>query len=408
MDEQRVNYREGRHLAASEEKGQELNARLKASTDISKERQSLNSVIAAVGVRLKSTLMKTKDGVCSVAVEPKRQAFAWNSHRDTQYAHLTDGFEGVLHVFQQDWIGVRAASGSLPGQKLALAASSGLSPPAMAELVSSVMAKNPARIVIQGMSDTMGALVQVLAKAGWSDRLFIVLHGAPAQWFAPDESRYAFMCLDLARTEKIKRLHVMKPNFEFPGARLYKPMLFNLSPRIEKLGLQINPALAEPNRTLIPGWSGWRKNIHTNALGAALNDRVKEVWAFGGDLKLPEPLGSKIRIVPFQGREETFRLMAAAALVMNVSLVDCHPMVQVESQTLGRACLRGPLFLDALEEHPYVALTMVRDPTSAMEIRDVIERLLSVSAQERSELAKDYQRLSDMVAISRYREFLEV
>ena len=377
-------------------------------SQIIEQRAHLNSTIITIGAEARSIFINQRSHQESPAETELRAAFEWNNLQDLSYSHHIDGFDNVLHIFQRDWAGVRAASGSLPGKKLAISLPAGYSPRTIAGLGQEIISRNPNRIVIQGMSDTMGAIICFLQRAGWGDRIFIVLHGAPAQWFAPDEGRYAFMCLDFARTGKIRRLHVMKPNFEFPGARLYKPMLFNLSPRIEKLGFAEETPHAGPDRALIPGWSGWRKNIHTNALGAALSNQVKEVWAFGSDLTLPEPLAPKIRIIPFQGREQTFQLMAVAALVMNVSLVDCHPMVQVESQTLGRACLRGPLFLDALEDHPYVALTMVRDPTSVMEIKEVVERVLAVPAEERSELARDYQRQSDTVAISRYREFLEL
>ena len=83
-------------------------------------------------------------------------------------------------------------------------------------------------------------------------------------------------------------------------------------------------------------------------------------------------------------------------------------MVNIEAQSLGRPCLRGPLFLDALEDHPYVALTTVQNALSVAEIRDKIDAVLSMPADEREALTLDYQKRSDAVARSRYLEFLEI
>lgn len=110
----------------------------------------------------------------------------------------------------------------------------------------------------------------------------------------------------------------------------------------------------------------------------------------------------------FKDREQTFNLILSSDVMMNVSMTDCHPMVNVEAQALGRACLRRPLFLDALEEHPYVELTQVSDVTSVNEIRMTLERVLAVPLAERRDLALDYQSQSDRISIGRYQEFLEL
>ncbi|MBS0455332.1 MAG: hypothetical protein JSS14_28870 [Proteobacteria bacterium] len=333
--------------------------------------------------------------------------FHWNAPQDTIYAQRHPDFENILHVFQQHWVGIRAAAGSMPGQKLAIGPERDTPSSAMQQQVRNIDELAPDRIVIHGMSDTMKTLVEMLSAKGWRDKLFVVLHGATAQWFSEAEFNYAVQCLELARDGKIAKLHVMKAGFDFPDARLYRPMLFNLSPRLPDFG-PLPDIDVHSDKVLIPGWSGWRKNIQANALAAALSENVAEVWAFGSDLMLPNPANQKIRIIPFRGREQTFHLMRCAALTMNVSLVDCHPMVQIEAQTLGAMCLRGPLFLDALEAHPYVQATSVADVNSIIEIRAAVDRVLSMSRGERTELAQDYQCASDAVAVQRYREFLEI
>ncbi|MDP9917492.1 hypothetical protein J2W24_003143 [Variovorax boronicumulans] len=376
--------------------------------------------IALERARLTRNLGRTLRDICGVPsgfpAEPGDHAgepdFHWDASCDTRYAHEVPSLGGVLHVFQQGWTGIRAAAGSLPGRKLAIRPEAPVPQPVLRKLARSIADAAPQRILVQGMSDVLGALVDELAAQGLHERLFVSLHGAPSQWFSTSEARYAFKCLALARSGKIRRLHVMKAGFEFPAARLYSPMLFNLPPclSVEALeaGVALGTAQEERVSVLVPGWTGWRKNIHTNGLGAALSPRVAEVLAFGGNLALPQPLDAKIRLVPFVSREQTFALIQASALVMNVSLVDCHPMVHLEAQALGRACLRGPLFLDALEDHPYVRLTEVADVSSPGRIRSGVERVLDVPPDERRALVHDYQAASNRVALQRYHEFLEL
>jgi hypothetical protein len=348
-------------------------------------------------------------GMAEGAQEPDLH---WDAPCDTRYAHALASLDGVLHVFQQGWTGIRAAAGSLPGRKLAIKPEAPLPRHALRKLARAIVDIAPRRILMQGMSDALGPLVDELAAQGLHEQLFVSLHGAPSQWFSQAEARYAFKCLALARSGKIRRLHVMKAGFEFPDSRLYHPMLFNLSPRLGDEAIETDIASGDAQEdgatALVPGWTGWRKNIHTNALGAALSPRITEVVAFGSNLALPPPLDAKISIVPFIAREQTFELIQASTLVMNVSLVDCHPMVHLEAQALGKACLRGPLFLDALEDHPYVRLTEVADVSSPGKIRIAVERVLDVPPDERRGLVRDYQAASDRIAVQRYHEFLEL
>jgi hypothetical protein len=258
------------------------------------------------------------------------------------------------------------------------------------------------------MSDNMAALIRLLAHAGLKDRLYIVLHGAPALWSAPNERDIIFAALDIARSGFIKRIHVMKAGFDLPLACLFRPMLFNLSPNISTHSPVIRRNKRSNRVAFLPGWALPHKNVWTNALGAALSDRIDKIWAYAQELVLPPLAPSKLKIVPFHNRNQTFQLAALSSVTLNVSLVDCHPMVNVESQALGTPCLRGPLFLDALEDHPYVRSTAVNDPTSVREICKCIDRLLDIEETERADLVRDYQKQSDLTSVARYKDFLEL
>jgi hypothetical protein len=225
--------------------------------------------------------------------------------------------------------------------------------------------------------------------------------------FKPERDM-AFAALELLRLGRIKKLHIMKSGFDFPISGLFKPMLFNLSPHFEANSVFVQSVLPREDVAFCAGWSNWRKNVHANLLGAALSPRITKIWHHAVDVALPLPLSKKLVHKPYYSREGTFQLIAQAALFLNVSISDCHPMVNLEAAAFGRPCLRGPLHLDALEDHPYIKLTQINSPSAVSLYAQTINNLLDMSEFERREITLDYQKQSDVVARNRYKEFLEI
>jgi hypothetical protein len=54
--------------------------------------------------------------------EDKTEPFIWDAEQDKKYEHNLPEMAHVLHVFHQEWFGIRAAVGSLAGKKLAVSA----------------------------------------------------------------------------------------------------------------------------------------------------------------------------------------------------------------------------------------------------------------------------------------------
>jgi hypothetical protein len=334
---------------------------------------------------------------------PTPPRFGWNLPEDTAYAHQLPAFGGVLHVFHGQWLGIRAAAGSLPGQKLAINASRKLTPKDADVLAAEIGSRNPARIVVHGMSDSAALLVRRLSAAGLAGQTFLVHHGGVAQWCYEPERKLAFQAIALAQEGHVKRFHILKRNHGLLGEKSFTPMLLNMSPVVK------TPAAPPGGReaaVFLPGTEGWIKNLHANALGAAMAAGVGDVLHYARKITLPEPWQSRLKHVPYVDRRGTFGLMAGSMATLNVSLTECHPMVALESEAVGTPCLRGRLFLDALEDHPYVRAVEVEDATSPFEIRDVLQRLLSIPEKERAGMINDYLAAVNKLSVARYGEFL--
>lgn len=100
--------------------------------------------------------------------------------------------------------------------------------------------------------------------------------------------------------------------------------------------------------------------------------------------------------------------MRSVDLISNVSIVDCHPMVDQEALAVRVPCLRGPLFLDALEDHPYVRATEVPNPLSVHEISTAMTRVFDIDPSEMEGMIVDYAQGIRAVSLDRYVEFLEL
>lgn len=335
-----------------------------------------------------------------------RPAYTWNDADDIRYAHQDERFSGVVHVFHVQWFGIRAAAGSLPGNKLAIDAHRKLSASEVRAIVERLCGTGSfSRYVFHGMSGNAAALIRALSAAGLAERSFIVHHGSVAQWTYGPERTLAFQAIELARAGQVRRLHVMKRDHALLGDRSFTPLLLNMSPVLESSAIQPRP---RRSAVFVPGTEGWIKNLHCNALGAAILPTIEEVLHYYPDLKLPEPWQARLKHVPFVDRSGTFQIMSESLVTLNVSLTECYPMVALESEAVGTPCLRNRLFLDALEDHPYVRAVEVEDPTSPFSIRDVLARLLDMPEGERSEVTRDYLRAINERCISRYLEFLEL
>lgn len=331
----------------------------------------------------------------------------WNKYQDTRYAHRHHSLDNVLHVFHKNWHGIRAAAGSLPGHKLAIS-DEPLRVDILANIFHEIVAVSPERIVFHGVSENCILLIDILHRRGLGDRAYLVFHGSPAMWHNERERGLAYAAIQLRAARKLAGLHFMKSGTEFPGVDIYSPLLLNMSPLLEPKTADLLRKCARKPVGFLPGWGVLHKNLYVSAIAAASTSCLEEVWFFSSELDLPLDMDKKLRKLAPSTRDDTFILYSSVSVTLNVSIIDCHPMVNLESQAVRTPCLRGPLFLDALDDHEYVKLTMVNNTNSIRDISERISHVVSVDKIEMAEMIEDYQKRCDLVAIDRYCEYLGV
>ncbi|MBU9439697.1 methyltransferase domain-containing protein [Burkholderia multivorans] len=332
----------------------------------------------------------------------------WQATRDTMYANSDTRFDRVCHIFHNDWMGIRSAVGALPGYKLAIPSSTGIPVHEIEVIMQRLHDHAIEKIVLHGISDSMYALTRALADNGF-DEQYLVWHGTTAQWVWEDERRYAQMAIRMAREGRVKRFSAIRRGLgPIVGERNFAPQLVNMPPKVDNGQVRRRPPRSGSYSALAPSWNDLRKNLATNVLAAHTVKSVDSIYVVAKDFELPKWISTKVKKVGYRDHASMLELMATMDIVLNVTTIDCHPMVDLEAMSVGTPCVRGPLFLDGLENHPYVRLTAIDNPMSVEDVARCIAQVLDTGERELIDLMDDYKRQLHELSAQRYAEFLAI
>ncbi|WP_250477002.1 methyltransferase domain-containing protein [Caballeronia sp. INML1] len=406
-----------------EQQGRALDERQRVIDEISAERDTLRSV-QQLRAHIQQTLAQVHAQSQAIHVVPQagddlaqksftrafplEQSFEWQAARDTIYANPDSRFAQVCHVFHQDWVGMRSAVGALPGWKLSIPSAQGIPVADIERIVALLRQHDIRKLVLHGISDPMYALTLALARVGF-DAQYLVWHGTTTQWVWEDERRFAHRAIQMAREGKVRRFSAIRRGLgPIVGERNFAPQLVNMPPLFSNRTVARRSPRREDCHALAPSWNDLRKNLATNVLAAQCVDRIGRIHVVAKDFDLPKWLAPKLTKVAYRDHTGMLEMMASMDLVLNVTTIDCHPMVDLEAMSVGTPCVRGPLFLDGLEDHEYVRLTSVDNPMSVEDISRCIERLLSVETHTLDGMMSDYKNALLELSRQRYLEFLEI
>lgn len=339
----------------------------------------------------------------------KTKALLWDGPNDTRWAQRDVRFTRVLHVFHQEWHGIRASAGYTPGHKLAIPSTRLLTAQEHAEVLRGIDERLVTSVVFHGYSKSADELLIMLRKArGKSLFLSVAWLGNTAQFHLDFEFDIFNVLLQRRVDGVLDDLACVKADMHLISGNIFPKTLLSMPPLVDG-PFEVRSALT--GIAFIPVPNDWRKNFYSNFLATRHVPRLREVIVTT-DFR-PFPGKSPLRIIqlPHPDRTQVFRIMRDADVVLNATLSECQPMTGLEGLALGTPCLTGPLALGELDAHPYQKLVQVAAVDSVREVRDAIDRVLDLrqgSARELREMMADYSRLLTRQALDRYCEFLRL
>jgi len=337
---------------------------------------------------------------------PNEAPWVFDAPRDRHYAQDSNpAFEGVLTVFTQEWVGIRAAAGSFPGHKLAISKSIFWISEDLVRIFDQIDSLRIRTVVVHGFSFPLVEFLVALRAARPDLRICGVWHGTVAAWCLDEERLLAGKFLELASRGVFDRIHIMRKGSEALHPRAFAPLLPNLPLRTSIA--RTAPAWSNrPVRCIFPSWNNPWKNLYTNIAAAACSDQVGIIGTYAG-VEYSGPGRDKLTRINYSDRETHLRMLASCDLALNVTVVDCHPMVEMEAISVGTPTLRANLELDFEAGHPYSKIFTTTSAHNVVGICKQISQISSVPAGEIDEIVADYRSLVVRTSFERYGEFLQ-
>ncbi len=330
-----------------------------------------------------------------------------NADADTRYAHPPHpAFEKNLTVFTQEWVGIRAAAGSFPGHKLAISKDAQIGPAQLQRLQTLLKELKIETIVFHGSSNGLLRAAEAFRSIDPSLRICCVWHGALAAWCFDEERAFAATMFSMANDGVFDRISIMKRGAHVLHPKAVPYLLPNLPPVVSFRPLKNQEQKDKKRTVMFAAWNNVWKNMYANVGAAAHSSQVDKIITYSPvDPKLFNT--DRIQSVDYQSREQHLARLATIDLVLNVTTVDCHPMVEAEALSVGTPCLRSDLDLDFGRGHIFEQLMTVPNPHNLVSIAETIDKVFAVPAEELRAIVEDYKNLVIETSLNRYSQFLE-
>jgi hypothetical protein len=323
---------------------------------------------------------------------------------DTKYSRRNAAFSRVAHLFHQNWHGIRSAAGVLPGHKIAIPVGISVNRRVLQSIISQLTQWNVEKVVFHGFSLAAETILRSLNRAGFTN--YLVWHGNLSQLVWEPEVDFFKNAFNACRRGNFRRAHMLKAGMDsvFPNA--FGPLLCNSPPVLARE--RSVPAFQSSRKiALVSAAPDIRKNIYTSLMGASLSRSLSDVLHYC-KVKAPISTLSRARRVIYGGHEKHLTLLQNVDVSVNVTAIDCHPMVDLEAIGAGAFPITGPLFLDTLTDHPFTKLSEVTNPFDVVGIANRIDLIISMKPSEIQGIMADYEKRLATVSLQRYAEFLEL
>jgi hypothetical protein len=317
------------------------------------------------------------------------------------YSQNWDHFEDVVHAYPESYSGISAAAGYLAGRKIAVPDHwDGVIPLP----VEGLDEKSKVRLVVHGMSVSLYRFVKGFVVRYPDTKLFLVWHGNMAQLTNIAEQELFLLFCDLRKYPKFERSSSIRFDQSSHLPSPWSGALLNSPPRL--IGNKKQWGKSAPV-ALCPSWSDLRKNLFFNIALGVQNQQLKQVQHYQEIGHLGKILNtSKLKRVNHGNRASHFERTSHATIVLNISTIDCQPMVDLETLATGTKLLcKEHAPISKILKHPIFDL-IYADAFDFDKSKRMLNELLSLSEAEWFDLNRSFLEMYTEKSMTSWLEFL--
>jgi hypothetical protein len=308
-----------------------------------------------------------------------------NARCDMRYAHNIQSFSKVIHVFSMEWKGIRSAVGAMGGAKLAMTADRPMRCDEILFALHNI--RKFEKVIFHGVSANGRILIEHLYRQSGPD-CYVVWHGSHAQ-LSLDHERELFLATKrLYEKGFVKKLHIMRGGCHLL-LNCWPEILFNAPLNI--VGEKFCQKISENGIALVPMTASMGKNLYTNIIAAAVSSKIKTINTYNGNNLMDICNGKTIKFLRHNGVAGHLKVLENCAVSLNVTCIDCQPMIDIEAVSAGTPAITGPLFLENYFKSTYPKLTTVQNPLSPEEIIKKIDKLDAIPGGELAAMMTEYK-----------------
>jgi hypothetical protein len=331
----------------------------------------------------------------------------FNMKSDRARAHTHPELDGIMHIFDAYWHGIRSATACLPGHKIALSHKEMPDGDALHHLFSYIENHKIKKICYQGASENAIQVAKILKQEFGKDiRQYGITHVSSAQFDNNFEMKMIRALLEGLKHGLFHRLGAVKPRFHGVIPEFWPHTLINMAPCIEAM-----PVLKDPAAVLIPVENNWRKNLYSNVLAADHCEEIKKIYVVNWPNGLEYISNmAKVELLPFMRPPQLLACVGSCAATVHASLIECQPMTQLEGLVVGTPCVTARLGVHPeIDQHPLTRITEVDFPDDVGAITLALKNICQLWMRDAAGLSAviaDHVELRKRLSMNSYLDFL--
>ena len=304
------------------------------------------------------------------------------------FAQNWDGFESTLHIHTTDFKGISAAAQYLAGDKLSIPENYQFNLEDL-HLIENLAYKD---YVVHGMSKGVFEFIKKIIHFNPNARLLLVWHGNLAQLAHDDEQKLFSLFIHLSQLNQVEKVAFIRFDNFVDVKKQYKDPLLNAPPNLLRSVKKMNTDKPNAMKALLPAWQNIRKNLAFN-VSAALGSKSIGIIEHYAELGLIPKLfpEAKLRQIKYQSDAKHLNSLIKYNVVLNVSTIDCQPMVDLETLASGTRLLgakHAPI--ESFLDHQIWNLIRVENPYDVLGASAKLRELIAIDDLSWAQIVGDF------------------